>query len=514
MTRQELFKQHYPEGEDCAPLFDQEYAVLKEMWDSVPSEYRDSMPDLPVPLPEGCKPGALAVEQRYRYRMASIFASDMPLIFRRMMMLADNKEAMDLLFFGTMGVLSACLPGVSGSLRREVVNPNLFIFVTGSAASGKGQVNLCRKLLDPLCLYYGLKKQSLYVLPADSSATALYEEINGNDGRGILFETELDTLSHTLLKPYGQFGDGLRRAFHGEPISYMRRTANERVVIPNPVVSMVLTGTPGQVPTMFKLNNAENGLFSRVLFYRLTTEEESFLEDPEIHRGITGQMVNEYVKALGNQVFRFYLCLQRKPGGVQFRLTDEQHQQFLSYFHDATEEYKELFRQGYGEEAAGHAVSTMRRLGNICYRMMMVLSVSRLMEDIEADRKFQLPDVVECDPRDFERILAMEPMLRFNNHLQYDELMVANGVVPTLQDEDGNEGDMLKPAQRLLFQSLPDKFITQQALQVSENLSLTERTIKNYLARFCDLGLLIKRKRGSYEKSSNGVIDAEEVPKA
>lgn len=511
MTRQEIFKQHYSQHEDCKALFDQEYATLKEMWDMAPAECRDSIPDLPVRLPADSRAGALAVEERYRYRMASVFAADMPLIFRRMLMLADTAEEMDLLFFGTMGVLSACLPNVSGSLMRQVVQPNLFLVVTGSAASGKGQVNLCRKLLGSIGDYYRAANQSLFVLPADSSATALYEELYANQGRGILFETEIDTLARTLLKPFGQFGSGLRCAFHNETISYMRRTRNERVEIGNPVLSMVLTGTPGQMPAMFK--TVEDGLFSRVLFYRLMSEKESFVQDPAIHRGITGQMVNDYIATLGDQLRTFYLRLMEKPN-LQFRLTDEQDARFRSYFHDATESYANLFRQAYGEQGANDAVSVMHRLGNICFRMIMVLSVSRLMEQLELDPGFQLPDEVVCDERDLEQVIGMEPMLRFHNHLHYDELMVANSVIPTMDDEDGNEGDMLKPAQRLLYQALPDHFITQQALQVAENFSVTERTMRNYLSRYCELGLLIKRRRGFYEKTVKGSVDQEEAVQA
>lgn len=292
----------------------------------------------------------------------------------------------------------------------------------------------------------------------------------------------------------------------------MRRTNHERVVIEHPEISMVLTGTPGQVPAMFK--DVENGLYSRILFYRLMTEKESFVEDAAVHRGITGQMVDEYMHTLGMQLRNFYVRLQDKEQGVQFRLTDEQHQIFMSHFHDATLQYKELFRKGYdSDKAADNADGIMKRLGNICYRMMMVLSVTRLMEQIEQEPEFVLPDEVVCDPCDFERVMDMEPMLRFHNHLQYDELMVANGTVLPMPLEDGNEGDMLKPAQRLFFQALPDRFITQQALQVAVKMTISEKTARRYLIRFIELGLVIKKSRGSYEKSSRGEVTEASLTK-
>src|SRR5690606_28751057 len=91
-----------------------------------------------------------------------------------------------------------------------------------------------------------------------------------NEGRGIIFETEGDTLSNAFKSDHGNYSDGFRKAFHHESISYYRRTGHEFVEIDKPCISTVLAGTPMQVATL--IPNAENGLLSRFIFYYMNSE--------------------------------------------------------------------------------------------------------------------------------------------------------------------------------------------------------------------------------------------------
>ena len=151
----------------------------------------------------------------------------------------------------------------------------------------------------------------------------------------------------------------------------------------------------------------------------------------------------------------------------------------------------------------------MRRLGNICYKMMMILSVSRLIGE-----EGEIPDEVVCHDDDFEKVMDMEPTLRYHNNVYYDEMMVAAKVVAPLADEDANTGDMLTELQRTFYNALPDTFIKQEALKVAEELvaqlslvSLTPRTIARYLDRYCELGILERVKLGCYRKNVTSKVN-------
>ena len=43
-----------------------------------------------------------------------------------------------------------------------------------------------------------------------------------------MMETEGDTLTNTLLSDHGNYSDVLRKSFHNEPVSYLRRTNHEK----------------------------------------------------------------------------------------------------------------------------------------------------------------------------------------------------------------------------------------------------------------------------------------------
>lgn len=507
MNRYQIFDQAFSAHQFLNLLFKRQDEVLRQRWEDTPAAERDRLFGLPkivehpddfidygitkIPANERLA-NARDVAQHYQFRLAEDFMRYMPAIFRRVLMLADDDDMLDTLFLGTLGALSICMPNVHGSLFREDVTTNLYLFLSGAAASGKGKIGLCRRLLDPINDDLGGSK---IIIPANSSDTALYEELAKNGGRGIIFESEADTLTQAFKKGSGKFSDGLRCAFHNEPITYLRRTGKEKIYIRRPVLSMVLTGTPGQVPLLLK--SPENGLFSRILFYRLTAEKESFVDEHSTS-DITGEMINDYMLSLGEEVCRFYHRLKAKSGGIAFRLTPEQHKLFLDHFHDDTIVYKQLVERAYGTDWAVEQIdSIMKRLGNICYRILMIESVSRLME---LDLDEPLPDEVVCDDNDFGRIFMISELLFHHTLIHYDELLVATGVVDPVEEDEPTSSDMLSDVQRAYFNALPDSFITQKALQIGVEMSLNVRRANRYLAYFCELGILSRTKRGSYEK--------------
>lgn len=83
------------------------------------------------------------------------------------------------------------------------------------------------------------------IIPANSSASAFINTLSDNDGVGLMFETEGDTLTQTLKSDYGNYSDTLRKAFHHEPVSLCRRKDREFIELDCPKLSVVLDGTPG-----------------------------------------------------------------------------------------------------------------------------------------------------------------------------------------------------------------------------------------------------------------------------
>ena len=148
----------------------------------------------------------------------------LPSFLEKVVSKSNSPEDADILILGTMAVISACLPHIFGVYADRTVYPNIFLFVTVKASSGKGRLALCRYIVEPIhdrlreineaeVIEYkhklaeynaaGKKKvdmekpeeppMRMLFIPANSSATAVYQVLNDNGGTGLMFETEGDT---------------------------------------------------------------------------------------------------------------------------------------------------------------------------------------------------------------------------------------------------------------------------------------------------------------------------------
>src|SRR5690606_5536380 len=63
---------------------------------------------------------------------------------------ADSPEERDVLLLGSMVVLSSCMPTIYGLYDGFEIFPNLYLYVTARASSGKGKLTLCKRLVLPI----------------------------------------------------------------------------------------------------------------------------------------------------------------------------------------------------------------------------------------------------------------------------------------------------------------------------------------------------------------------------
>jgi len=261
---------------------------------------------------------------------------NLPDFLQRATAKATSAEDKDLLLLGSLVAISPCLPNIYGIYAERHVYANLFLFVTAQASAGKGRLTLCRKLVEPI--HKALREQSkieneeyqrqlteytmakdktnmerpqepplkMLIIPANNSATGLFQILNDNKGIGLIFETEGDTLAQTFKSEHGNYSDGFRKAFHHEIISYNRRKDREFVELETPRLSALLSGTPKQVSTL--IPNAENGLFSRFIFYYMNILPVW----KDVFAGDGSQTLDDYFRDLGNQFFDFYKILQHQ----------------------------------------------------------------------------------------------------------------------------------------------------------------------------------------------------------
>ena len=410
---------------------------------------------------------------------------------------ADAVEK-DVVLIGAITVISGCLPNLEGKYFRKLYSPHIYSFVTAPAGSGKGILDWASYLGNPI--HESLVRQSMIAkaeyerelaeynslgknqrdeaelplepirkklfVPANCSASAFIQALAENDFRIMIFETEADTLASSLKQEWGNFCDVLRKAFHHEKTSMFRRKDHEFIEIHNPQLAIMLAGTPKQVQNM--MPDVENGLFSRFLYYAF--EHHTKFKNPFIESD--DDDLASFFKKKGEKVKELYETLKRLPDPARFCLTPEQGELFTQKFEDLYERNRLLLNSDFNANSL--------RLGLITFRIAMVLTALRVLEDGEISSQ------LVCSDTDFET--AIQIVFTLDKHS-----------VAVYQNLPDNQMNGIKMT---FYKALPEEFNRHEALTIANTFEIKERTMSKYLIEMKKAGLLT-HKHNSYTKTSN-----------
>lgn len=406
--------------------------------------------------------------------------SNLPEILRDSADLFQDSVEKDVFLIGAIAVLSGCLPNISGIYFDEPHTAHLYAFITAPAGSGKGKMKWSKffgqaihdhmteqsrneraAFESELEQYNNLTKaqrqgaqrpeeppRKMFFIPANSSSSAFIQALSDNNFSGVLFETEADTLADTFKQEWGNFSDVLRKAFHHESTSMFRRKDNEFIEIRDPHIAIALSGTPKQVHNM--MPDVENGLFSRFLFYAF--EDNSDFKNPFVsHRPVN---YTDFFREKATVIFDLHNQLKNLREPVSFQLTDEQGHQFTELFNSMLSRNKLLLGRDFD--------ANIKRLGLITFRVAMILSALRILEEGE------LPNPMICSDLDF--LTAMTIATTLEKH-----------AIAVFQNLPNNE---LKGAKLKFFEKLPTQFDRQAYLKVAEELGIHPKTAEKYIGQF------------------------------
>lgn len=409
---------------------------------------------------------------------------------------ATTKEERDILLLGSIVTLSVAVHKIYGKYRDTIVNANLYIFLTGKASAGKGILIHCRKLIDPIhedlrdmaknmkrqfeidLADYNKNKandptiekpqkppQKMLFIPANNSATGFQEILGDSDSRGIIFETEGDTLANAFKTDYGDFSSAFRNAFQHEPISYYRRTDKEYVEIKRPCLSAMLSGTPQQIQTL--IPNPENGLFSRFMFYRMNMNHNW----DDVFATKTESGLDKHFETLGNEFYELYKNLQAQPA-ICFTLTESQQQRFNDFFRKHQSVYITIHEDDY--------IGTVRRLGLTAFRMMMIFTTLRILETGD------LSGTLVCSDEDFENTLQIVFILLKHSSYVYTQIA-----------QEGIKQKPKKPKE-LFLEALPYKFNRQDYVAIAASFEIKDKTAQGYMKKFVDADAILSPAHDQY----------------
>ena len=443
--------------------------------------------------------------------------ADWPKILMLILSYATSPTQRDILLLGTLTALGATMERyVRCSYSGKYQSPCLQTFFVAPPASGKSGLSLIRLLVEPIhdkirqqvdeeMKAYRKEKKNyellgkervnteapqmppnkMFLISGNNSGTGILQNIMDANGTGFICESEADTLSTAIGSDYGHWSDTLRKAFDHDRLSYNRRTDQEYREIKKSYLSVLLSGTPAQVKAL--IPSAENGLFSRQLFYYM----------PGIWQWVsqftTGDIDIEEIFTTIGLDWKKKLDLLKAHGLHTLRLTDEQKQEFDTLF-------SALFTRS-GIANGNEMYSFVARLGVNTCRIMAEVAVLRALESAQPYQlkasstplltpDKEIPDDnikdgiitrwdVKITPNDFKAVLQLaEPLYCHAMH-------ILSFLPPTEISRRANvERDFF-------FMKLGTTFTRKQVREQAAVMGIKENTALIWLKRLVDYGDLV-----------------------
>ena len=420
-------------------------------------------------------------------------------------------EDKDMLILGSLTIFSGSTPNVYGVYDQRKVYPPFYTLVVAPPASGKGIMPACTHLLDnieqhmerlndreqrkyrrEMAEYTSLNKSNRYAVdppkepayysmwvPANSSVTSVYKALADNDGVGITFETEADTLSQTFNSEFGNFSDVFRKAFHHEDLKLNRRKDNTHLTVRNPRWGVLLSCTRSQIPKL--LSSSGNGTDSRFIFYLLRRRME--------WRNVFDKNslpLEQQFTAFGQRFFKIYKALyRRKHHPLEFVLSPTQQDEFNRFFDELQLEQTSL----HGDDL----VAFVRRLGLVYFRIAMILTIIR--QEHHHPMFSHLTQSLVCSDNDFSTTMTICNCL-INNTAYVYSLIKKNDEI----DNKKSYSSMPNILQTF-YKELPSKFTTKDYHSCANRLHINQKTAERYIGNLIDKFHMISRiQNGQYKK--------------
>jgi len=416
---------------------------------------------------------------------------NLPTIFQ---MATDKFSARkrDILLTGLLGVTSGMI-NIEGNYMGDTTIPNLFCFIAAPASSGKGVLKYAKSIGFILQTILRESQNIDIFISGNISTAVIYSHLANNGGKGILFESEADTIKNTFKQEWGNYDDLLRKAFHSEEISLVRKDRN--VKIEHPRLSVILSGTPNQIQGI--IPDTENGLFSRFIFYVFRAEPQWDKE-----ADMAGVSFDDYFNELSGV---FALIVSKSILAEQFSFTEKQKE----IFHSRFEKWQNEFLAFHNEDG----ISIINRLANITFRIAMVLTAIRYGEQNQTETSLsneicisgqqnnptETP-IVYCNDIDFETAFLLVEV--YKHHALF--------VYVTLKKNRTNKNPIDIMIQRF-FEMLPltSEFSKFKAIEIGKMINIKERTVGKYLEKLVKAGHLEKTRYGIYRKTKIEGVEYE-----
>lgn len=392
----------------------------------------------------------------------------------------------DVLLTSAIVAISSCLPNVIFYYDRRKYFANLYGMISAPAASGKGVMNKARPIISPIhkkLMQDSLANMSKWkkeqkegkqegpmpqlevkLLAGNISSAELYTYLNSSKHGLLMMESEADIIGNMLNNDWSSYSPILRNAFQNETVSMVRKMDKLFVEIEEPILSLLMSGTPDQFKNIIK--SKENGLFSRFLVYsfdEITPFRNVFADkdlDPDVK-----------LKEVGKGLLKLYEKLKDLKSPVVFRFQPNQEKKFHEIFIKIQTDILENHPSGFSAHIFRYAL--------MCNKIALVLSVIRHIDQIDGRTE------LICTHEDY---LIAEKLVR---------IYIRHALIVYYSFDDST----LSESDEKLFYSLTNPFTRLAAIEVGKKFGVPTRTMDEKLSKWKKMKLVHTVGKGKYRKN-------------
>jgi hypothetical protein len=418
--------------------------------------------------------------------------------------LFDLPREKDISLLAVLVVMSCCIPNVVSRHKLKKIWANLYLVITASAASGKGVLSDCIKIVGKIEKLFRdqyeaamkiykpeLKRykngetdvepikpiKKTIQLATDNSFAALFKQLVNNGENGLLFETEIDVFIRAGKAEWGDYSLLNRKAAHHEPHKVDRKNLEEELRVESPRLSMCMAGTPNQFFNLFR--SIEDGLYSRFLVYCFQ------LKDIILVNPFTNEDSGSFDTAIEdttNFVYDLYQFLIELDHEIEFAWTKQQAVTLFNHF----VKMKDVSSPVYGKD-----------IGSIVKRYMLdATRLAMVLTTVEAFEAGSLQYSKTLTPGDHivDVVLGI-----LDTCSQHSFLMMTN----IRANAKSKPLDMKSMKMLKFFEVLPlgKSFKTKEAIVWAAKLGISTRSVGDYLPSLCKSGHLEQVSTGVYRRT-------------
>ena len=401
--------------------------------------------------------------------------AELPAIIQPLMNLANSDSEKDMLLLSLLTAAGSCMPNIyfRYGLTGKKYYPNLQCFIVGSAACGKGIANLALDFVSQV------HKALPLVIPGDSSYPGFYRQLERQNGRGYIHESEGSVITDVWRSSVTNYNTALRKAAEHEPIT--RNRANDTSSIACPQLSVLLTGTFSQYKAL--VPSVENGYFSRLLTL-IVNDQQAF--NSKYVEPATGS--NTVMVKASEQLYDLCQTLY-KMRPTEFSLTSEQRTRLGHHLETAYPTLMQMLGDNF------HSV--VLRMAVQIERFAMILSALRLSSSVSPEFYSGIPVSILCSDADYAIAELIGNKLILHMAAAYRMIKGAEEVsVPKVQPLD---------QRKMLLSMLPEEFESYKLVEEGKSQGIPARTVARWNDKWVEEGVVVKIRQGHYRKLTAAV---------